>query len=573
MSISVLPLHYDDWAPASTMPEAVEAEDAPVTVLDWAERYRRPESRPFTLQRFGPLKALYEDDHPHICVIKPAQRGVSEYAINRTCFALELGAARWQTGKNGLNVAYLFPTQSALTDFSKERLTGLRQESSHLARLFDPQGFGGVTFKQVGQSYLYLRGAWSESSLLSFACDVLVLDEFDRMDPKAVALARRRMNASPLRHELDISTPTLPGRGIDALYKQSDQRKYRQACPLCGAENTYDFFRDVYVGALGYDEWKLLAEADIDEMGATLHCPTCRQELDDTARCLPGRWEAENPRARSLRGYWIPSLAFPMADLARLARAAISTDPHQITEFFRSDLGLPYDAAGARITATMLAQLHLDLPGGELPAPMRWKNTTMGVDVGGKFHFRVSSENDKGERYVRAMGEVSSWDELTNLMRRYQVRRCVIDALPELHGCKTWADASKGRVLRAFYPAPGSLGGQLARLDEKKGTVHIDRTMAMDGVYDTVASAREHWPASVCRSPQVIAHLTAPVRTLVVDDTGQPRASWEHTTPDHLFHACVYDRIARVVLSSARASALHPIFAQAAAAGWGGGQP
>lgn len=565
-----LPLSFDQWLPAQDQLDAADkaAGEAPKNVLDWAERWRRPENRPFSLARFLPLKQLYEEDHPHVCVIKPAQRGVSEFAINRACFALELGAARWNTSKNGLNVAYLFPTQSALSDFSKERLTGLRSESAHLHRLFADEGFGGVSFKQVGNSYLYLRGAWSESALLSFSADMLVLDEYDRMDPKAIALARRRMSASPLRHELDISTPTLPGRGIDALYKQSDGLQYHQECPHCGAANVYDFFRDVRVGGLEWADWHLLDAPALAEMGAALHCPECQHALTDADRLIPGVWLPQRPRNSLLRGYQIPALAFPMVSLDRFVAASINTDPHEQTQFFNSDLGQPFDAAGARVTSVMLLQLSLELAGGRLPAPMRWQNVTMGVDVGARYHYRISGTASNGERYVLAMGEAANWDELSHLITRWRVKRTVIDALPELNGTMQWATTYKGRVLRAFYPSAAGLGGALFRVDDKKHTINIDRTMAMDGVYDAIASAHEHWPAEFCRHPVIVAHLGAPVRTVTADPSGQARASWEHTTPDHYFHACVYDRLAFAALDGSKIANRRPVFAQGRATGW-----
>ena len=42
--------------------------------------------------------------------------------------------------------------------------------------------------------------------------------------------------------------------------------------------------------------------------------------------------------------------------------------------------------------------------------------------------------------------------------------------------------------------------------------------------------------------------MTSPVRVSVQDAHGQPRADWVHTKPDHLFHASVYDTVARRLL-------------------------
>jgi hypothetical protein len=109
-------------APAVIQQLQPAASSGPTNPLEWATLHRKLESRPFSLDRHRPLKAIYADPHQHIAIIKPAQRGVSEYAINVTGFALDRGASVWtDDDKDGLNVAYIFPKKEALGDFSKER--------------------------------------------------------------------------------------------------------------------------------------------------------------------------------------------------------------------------------------------------------------------------------------------------------------------------------------------------------------------------------------------------------------------------------------------------------------------
>jgi hypothetical protein len=515
---------------------------ATATMPGWAHYYRRIDDQPFSLARFRPLEALYADDHPHIVVIKPAQRGISEYAINLACFALDRGADVWETGKNGLNVGYLFPTLAALQDFAKERFSGLKDESPGLRALFGAGDFDAVTFKQVGHSYLYLRGAWSESALLSFACDLLILDEFDRMDAKAKALASKRLNASVVQREVDISTPTLPGQGIHAAYLASDQQVWETQCGHCGAWHSLDFFRDVRADGEPWDVWRSWPAERLAAAALHTACPGCRQPFD---RCGPGRWVAQRPEVTTTRGYHIPWWPFPVVKLEKLAQSAIKTEPNEVEEFFRSDLGLPYQPGGSRVTLAMIDQLA-----GPVPTETTWSRTTMGIDVGARFHYRISSSAADGRRIIRAMGSVGSWERLSELMRRYQVRHCVIDAMPELHACAEWAASHPGRVLRAFYQDTAGVAiWKLGGTDEAPdGTVRIHRTFAMDATFASLADAGEVWPVALTKDPEVRAHLTAPVRVTVADKRGQEQPSWVHTAPDHFYHACVYDQIALATL-------------------------
>lgn len=548
-------------------PELEEGDDGqPLAPLAWAERHRRIDDQPFSLERFKPLREPYNDDHPFQVNQKCAQAGVSEMAITKAIHALDVGAAYWGTGKAGLNVAYLFPTRAALSDFSKERFGALPSESEHLENLFS-SGYDDVGFKQAGASYLYLRGTHSKKSLKSFPADFLVLDEYDEMDPVAVAMADKRLRASLVKRKLVLSTPMLPGRGIHELYLQSDQRVWEVPCPHCGAWQEMDFWRDVYADGVGYEEWRHWDTERLWQATFTVMCQTCGGALD---RFADGRWIARRPEITRIRGYHIPPLAFPSVGLAELAVKAISDNPEEIAELYRSDLGLPYEAGGSKVTDTMLALLSTDLEHGELPTGATWKQTTMGVDVGkGRFFYRISSTGPDKRRYVRAMGIVRQWSDLDTLMKQYKVRRCVVDMNPEINAAPAWAATHKGRVLLAQYPTSAGLKATLfmPEVDKLEDVVSINRTMAMDQVYAAIASGDEVWPKTIHSNRDIAAHLKAPVRVEVKDKHGQLRATWVHTTPDDFYHACVYDRIAFATLP--KSSGIEGIgIIQGSATGW-----
>lgn len=553
--------HADDAkaeAPAvvRTLATADAGRSGPTNALEWAHLHRKLEGRPFTLDRHRPLRAIYADPHDHIAIIKPAQRGVSELAINLTGFALDRGAEVWTRGdKDGLNVAYIFPKKEALGDFSKERLSGLARESPYLTSLFGggDSEFNAVTFKQVRESFLYLRGGWSTSALKSFPADVLILDEYDEMASSAAALARRRLNASSVRRELDISTPSVPGLGIHRMFLDSDQHHYLQP-HRCGAWVRYDFLRDVRVRGVGHDAWGEWPSEEIRRHPVTLVCPDCGDAVSDEERVAEGRWEAQEPEVKGLRGYWVPPLAFPSVDLLRLAAAAVNPDPFERQQFFQSDLGLPYTVAGSKISLEQILQLASPLENGALPKG-RWSDVTMGIDVGFKKHWKASGVSSVDQRrYALGVGSVDAWADLDGLMRHFRVRRCIVDAQPDLDSAKEFAARWPGRVLRAFYPGPSALKGQLWHMDGldlkklrnrratgrlKGDVVTINRTMAMDRLWALTVKLAEPAPSAVVNDPEFQAHLQSPTRTTMPDTRGQPVSVWLHSGPDHLFHACL----------------------------------
>lgn len=553
VSDTVTPLHADHQAPRS------REQTQNLAPLEWAEKYRRIKGRPFTLARHKPLRQIYNDDHPHIVVMKPAQVGISELTLTRTMWALDVGAQYWDIEQDGINVAYLFPTETALRDFSKERFAKLRRENDYLEQLFTD--YDDVTFKQAGDSFLYLRGASSPTQLLSFPADLLILDEYDRMPEESISLARQRLRASSVKREIDISTPTLPGIGIDAMFQSSDQNVWQIQCAACGGWVELDFFHDVRLNDTLFETWSEWEVPAIRKATITLHCPDCDAEIDPFAE---GRWHTRFPERTSLRGYHVPWYAFPMVNVWQLCVDIVSPNPTRRVEVFRSGLGLPYSESGSHITEDMLQALCEAIPNG-IPKNLSWRKTTMGVDVGAFFHYQVRSVASDGQVYVRAMGKVRTTQELDLIMRQFKVRRVIVDGQPETHLVNEWMQRHRGRVIKAYYTTgPRQQVNVLMKHDVKMRKVTINRTMAMDQVYAAVAEGNERWPKEIVYNREVIINMTAPVRMERVDEHGQSFAVWEHTAPDHGFHAALY-AICASMLSN---DTIPGVIGQAATKGW-----
>ncbi len=539
-----------------------------LSLIEWCERYRVIRGTPFSLERFKPLRAIYEDDHPWQAIMKPAQVGVSEFAISLVIWAMLMAYRMWAPGQPGLTVGYLFPTKSALSDFSKQRFSGLKRESTYLAALFSDSEFDDVGFKQIEDSYLYLRGAASEDGLQSFPADLLVLDEYDRMSKEAVEQVRKRMRQSQVKREVCISTPTQPEAGVHELYLASDQQVWEVQCNQCAEFIELDYWRDVRANGKPYQEWKTLTRESVASAEWSVFCPSCKRPLD---RFADGRWIARRPEVKTIRGRQIPALCFPAITLEELGRDAISKDPTVLTQFYNLALGLPYTAGGTRITPDMLLKLFAELPNGELPETAHWLAVTMGVDVGGLYNYWIEGTSDAGLRCVLDVGMIESRDQVDALMHQWKVVSCVVDKGPELHWAKEFSRRWKGRVKRGYYPEgmdnemfrigaalhqPKSESqkraerqvGKLAAEDDDPDVVRINRTMACDAVYARVVECKIAMPERLVRDEEIRKQLCAPGRVLEKNKNGDYEASWEHTTPDDYFHAQLYCMIARAVM-------------------------
>ncbi len=123
----------------------------------------------------------------------------------------------------------------------------------------------------------------------------------------------------------------------------------------------------------------------------------------------------------------------------------------------------------------------------------------MGVDVGTRLHVVIRSHPD-GEGRTRALfiGEVEHFPDLDNLIGRYGVRRCVIDAQPEGHGARELA-RRRHSVCLAYYDRQH--GGHEWERSDAAGVriVHVNRTLALEAMFQRLHKGKAELPRDARR--------------------------------------------------------------------------
>ena len=124
----------------------------------------------------------------------------------------------------------------------------------------------------------------------------------------------------------------------------------------------------------------------------------------------------------------------------------------------------------------------------------------MGVDVGKKLHVVIREHHFESVRIEGGTerrrksaaprlwwtGEVDGFAALDDLMQRFHVQVCVVDAQPELHAAPQFAGRHPGKVWLAYY------GRHDSGIDVRNGdwtspaTVHVNRTLAIDATFAPV---------------------------------------------------------------------------------------
>lgn len=524
-------------AATASMPEPLEI----LGLLDWTRKYRSllgPE-RPLDL---GParryLQDIYSDTSQRIVVMKSAQTGLSEWMLSAALHAADM---------RNMTVMYLLPTDQAISDYSVSRWGPAFEASTYLSSILraagKERGSDRISLKRVRDSFIHLKGArldtkGSSIKLRSTAADLICFDEYDEHDPRAYALATKRLNASVYAEEKIISTPTFSGFGIHKLYTgESDCRTYQIQC--AGCRKWQPITLDNLVIEFDEDSQKPLRWHGQDDDQPFFACTKCQQRIDMTGHA---EWVAEFP-GRSTRGYHVSKFHSPICDLSAILRNLQSNDASVVYQTYTQDLGVPHSAGNTGLDSEDLTDCERAYTVPSMPG--KGKKCFAGVDVGKVLHVVIREEADpeSGERRLLWVG-TCSFTELVPLLRRYNVYTTVCDLMPEVTKVR---EVQKSMEQLTFWPALFSSTLENEKdpvaFDYHERRVDVDRTRIMDHVIAGFLDEDLTLPANGQSVPDYYDQLRAPKR--VIQETPRCRvARYIETGPDHFFLAEVYCFIA-----------------------------
>lgn len=505
------------------------------SLFDWTLARRLIDGEPFSFAGHDYLRGIYRDESPLVVIRKAAQMGASEYAISR---ALHFAVNR------GGRVIYFFPSDNDVGEFSRDRFAPAVAESDYLSGLVRDTDTAGL--KQIGLGTIYFRGTNSRVRMKSVPGDFLVFDELDEMVPANVELARKRLGHSKWGWELDVSTPSLPGYGIDGAFLETDQRHWLLRCAGC---SSWRCLEDEFTAAHGdpQDPRREICFVRGEPGTEQLVCVDCGHELDPAR----GAWVAKYP-GRPRRGYHVGKFASVVLS-EREREMGAHTKPAALlaewretkfpAEFFNSELGLPYLAAEGGLTEQDLLQLV-----GPYGMTARGKGCVMGVDQGNGLHVVVKEPHESGLVFtVRVHNEPRTDPTFTHLdhfMAAFDVRAVVIDGLPNTHAARAFANRWPGRVWLSYY---GNSKGRANWGRDPEGTpiVNVNRTEALDSWRDAYKLGRRRIPRVEDEMTDFVRQMTNILRSTEEDPvTGQKTARWVKRGPDHYAHADSYAEVA-----------------------------
>jgi hypothetical protein len=425
-----------------------------------------------------------------------------------------------------------------MSDFVTTRINVIKDESPAGKALFGIPNT--VMTKRIGKdSFLLLRSAWESNLGEGIDADMLVLDEKDRMKEGIDIAFKESLSGGGAGLIREISTPTLPDKGINELYLKSDQHEWHVRCERCGLEQTIEY-PDNMIQVKDFSE----GCQDLPKGAYEYACRklSCRGPLNR----LDGRWVAKYPEKTVIRGYFIPQLIAPWISATDVMQKKITyrfLQPWQNYVLGKTSLGestLLTDADADRSTS------NYQLLHGRSSA---WKNISVGIDWGNMNWVVVVGRNENGLTYVIGIFiaadtqvEMESTRRIINYIKPFKPNVIIADA--------GYGKDRNAAVLRTFgpdkfwrceyNPSPKSSKTFNPVWQPAQNSVMVDRTMTLK---ETTRSVREQEVGLPNPSDDKVMLLRKHLLNLVPfleEEEGEFVETVRKLGDDHLSHCLAY---------------------------------
>lgn len=480
------------------------------------------------------------DLYPYQVDVKCSQVGLSTVDVLKAYFLAQV---------LGRRVIYSLPSDKLVEDFSTTKLEKIERANP----LICPTGTKNKQSKSwTDAGFVLLRGTMGSSQDVMVTADYIVADEVNHSDIGVVEGLESRLQASPIKAQWWFGHPTFPGVGVDAKWKESDQREWHVTCRGCGQVQPLDFWQNIN------RERKIYV------------CRSCGHEISDDDR-RSGEWIPLNPGAR-WHGRHISHLIAPWISAADVLEAEKKPRDY----FFSKVLALPNVGEGGAVDPSLIRQARVwPVPEDNVP-----KQKFIGVDVGGPLHVVIGTEH--GVTKTLTLGDdpgiqpkdqgrfdnaKSKWGKLHQLMKLERPTLLVIDNLPSGKEQAAFQRLHPNRVLRAIYDYNDKRKETWVQ-DRQTGTVTAHRTRLIDEVLAAFADGSlpvymddgdpmfdgtthgttgkienclvQHWGTLYQSGADGQA-----VNVVKKDRGGNVIRTWENAGPDHFAHATIYYWLAR----------------------------
>lgn len=476
------------------------------------------------------LLEIYKDEAQEIVLQSSVQTGKSEFLI----------VSALEAAERGLQVLYVMPTIELRNNFVANRIDTLLYRVPYY-RMMVSDSDGGSSdargLKHYGKGAIFFAGSNSNTTFIEKPIDIVLADEVDRFNLSNYALADDRMTASDYKRKYEASNPSVDNYGVNARFRQSDQREWFMKCDHCGHWQPMSWFKNV-VRQIDEHNYRLKDELWQEGCGRDIraYCTKCEGVLNRFT--TKGAWVPKIQGVKKTHGYHIHQLLSDFVLLEEMwskFKGGMEDDV-SMQVFYNSMLGLTFAGKGSKITRDILEKCRANYL-----MPYKCEEPcVMGVDVGKQLNVVIRQILPGEVLRLVYVGRLRDFEDLDNIFYRFKIVGYVIDSMPETRKSIEWAKKLPGRGWICRYHQ----GLSEVKLNDDERIVSADRTMLMDKVYRSFYNGQRLLPsnASSLDDGQYYSNLETPTR---IKDDEKNRYDWIGD-PDHYFHAEVYCTLAYV---------------------------
>lgn len=256
-------------------------------------------------------------------------------------------------------------------------------------------------------------------------------------------------------------------------------------------------------------------------------CKKCGREITDEDR-INGRW-VKKYQNRDVSGYWISQLIAPWHSAKEIEEKAKTKTKDYFNNFV---LGLPYRGGDRAVDRDMI------LGAIDRTTPNFLQDNVMGVDVGLTKHYVIG--NKQG---IFKVGTAKDWEEIEFLMKKYDIRIAVFDALPDLTEPRKLQQKYLGIVWLSYFKREIKKADFIV-WDGKSHTVYSDRGKMLGMLIDELADRKIRFQMKIEELETYIKHWDNVYRTKEIDNMGLEHEIWDTSGENHFCLATLYWRLA-----------------------------
>lgn len=506
---------------------------------EWVCKHTRLRGKPFSLTGYEFQRAILDDQHPNMSVIKCSQVGLTEINFRKIL--------AFVTRNRGVTAIFTLPTEDMFKRTSNSRIKPLVGNEP----IFNPPSHGfnkptrSVGHFEIGESHLFVTNV-DEGAATSTPADAVFNDEVDLSYQAMLSLFFSRLQNSEWKINQKFSTPTFINYGIDSDFVTSDQHYYLVRCLKCGHWNDpkVDLDHIIIPGMPSvlsdFSEIDATMVDDMELEEGYVCCKKCRSKLDLADPSLRS-WVPRFPSRSHSRGYCVRPFSTSRIGIPWIVNRLLDYKKRDFVRgFYNTVAGEAYNDGNVRLSEPAIQACFE--ASSDIPAKSKEDQFWIGIDVGRTCHIIIGKNNGGQWRTYRfyTVRNTDLREEVKKLMETWNIVGGCIDRNPEAVFAGDVMRISGGKIVPVEYTGQREVN---LMANELKELTHaqINRTIAIDHVAELIRDQNVAFAGFGVYRSIIVEHLRDMYRE---DDPDRPAVWKKLMGNDHYMHCLTYLTIA-----------------------------